>query len=139
MFRPASPPAGFHLKFYLHDSSTAVRFEIAGFLSRESARDLEQCWETTASIIGDRDTIIDLSYVTGADSSGQELLRKWNQRGAHLVAISEAARVRLRAMTDQPVTVLASSSFAKKRRLRAIPWWVLAFIIILFPATRWRW
>jgi DNA-binding MurR/RpiR family transcriptional regulator len=127
------------LKFYLHDSSTAVRFEIAGFLSKDSARDLEQCWETASSIIRDRDTIIDLSYLTGADPSGQELLRKWNQRGARLVAISEAARVRLRTMTDQPVTVLASSSFAKKRRLRAMPWWILAFLIILSPATRWRW
>jgi DNA-binding MurR/RpiR family transcriptional regulator len=127
------------LKFYLHDSSTAVRFEIAGFLSKDSARDLEQCWETAASIIGDRDTIIDLSYVTGMDPSGQELLRKWNRRGAQLVAISEAARNRLRTMTDQPVTVLAVSRFAKRWRLRALPGWILAFVIILFPSTRSPW
>jgi hypothetical protein len=139
MFRPVAPAAGDQLKYYLHDSSTAVRFEIAGFLSKDSARDLEQCWETVAPIVGDRDTIIDLSYVTGTDPGGQELLREWNQRGAQLVTISEAARGRLRAMTDQPVAVLASSGVVRKRLLRTMPWWTLALVVILFPATRWRW
>jgi hypothetical protein len=74
--------------YYMHDGSTAFSFELAGDLSDEGARELEQAWRTATSVIGEKELLIDLSYVTGFDEAGHELLNKWHAHGARLVVIS---------------------------------------------------
>jgi hypothetical protein len=98
------------LRYYMHDGSTAFSFELAGNLSREGARELEQAWRTACSVIGGRDLIIDLSFVTGLDDAGRELLNKWHAVGARLVAISAEAKARVQSMTDRPVKLLGTKS-----------------------------
>jgi hypothetical protein len=53
------------LQYYMHDGSTAFRFELAGNLNDEGAHKLDQAWRTASSVIGDRRLIVDMTFVTG--------------------------------------------------------------------------
>jgi hypothetical protein len=93
------------LRYYMHDGPAAFSFELAGGLSRDGARELEQAWLTASSVREGRDLIVDLSFVTSIDEAGRELLSRWHAEGARLVAISAEAKSRLQAMTDRPIVV----------------------------------
>ena len=97
-------------RYYMHDGTTAFSFELAGRLSDEDARELEQTWRTASSMIGDRSLIVDLSYVTGIDVAGQKLLRGWHDRGAQLVAKSSEARVLVQSITGQSVGEISAAA-----------------------------
>jgi hypothetical protein len=94
----------------LNGGTAAFSFELAGRLSDDGARELEQAWCSVSSIIGDLSLIVDLSYVTGIDVIGQELLRRWHDRGAQLVAKSPAAGVLVQSITGQSIRDMASLS-----------------------------
>src|SRR5579872_3951350 len=47
------------LQYYMHDGPSAFRFELAGDLNNEAARDLDQAWRTASSMIGDRALVVD--------------------------------------------------------------------------------
>jgi ABC-type transporter Mla MlaB component len=122
-----------YLHYYIHDSSDALRFELAGWLSKDTASDLEQAWRTASTMIGERRVIFDLSRLAGIDQSGLEALRGWICRGALLGANSQQARERLETITNQPVAVFARAAADPRRRpLRAIPTWVAAFLVFVF-------
>jgi ABC-type transporter Mla MlaB component len=117
------------LDYYIHDSSHALRFELAGWLSKDTTSDLKQAWRTTSSMIGERRVVFDLSRLVGIDGSGQEVLAEWSCRGALLGVTSHHARERLQSMTNQPVAVLASAAAGPRwRPLRAIPSWLAALL-----------
>jgi hypothetical protein len=97
------------LSYYMHDGSAAFRFELAGSLSAEGVRDLEQAWRTASSVIAGRDLIVDITYVTAIDDGGRELLHKWHAHGARLVVISPEAKARVQAMTHCPVMLMGTS------------------------------
>jgi anti-anti-sigma regulatory factor len=97
-------------RYYMHDGTTAFSFELAGRLSDEGARELQQAWRTASSVIGDRSLIVDLSYVTGIDVAGQNLLRGWHDRGAQLVAKSPEARARVQSITGQSVGEISAAA-----------------------------
>jgi hypothetical protein len=122
--------------YYMHDGSTAFSFELAGDLSDEGARELEQAWRTATSVIGEKELLIDLSYVTGIDEAGCELLNKWHAHGARFVVISPEAKKRVQSMTDRPVMLRATIPKAITwRPFRTAAVWLLASSILLFPAT----
>ena len=91
-----------NFRYYMHEGTTAFSFELAGRLSDDGARELQQAWLTASSVIGDRSLIVDLSYVTGIDATGKELLRGWHDRGAQFVADSPAVRALVQSITGQP-------------------------------------
>jgi ABC-type transporter Mla MlaB component len=97
-------------RYYMHDGSAAFSFELAGRLSDEGARELQQTWETASSMIGDRSLIVDLSYVTGVDAAGQNLLRGWHDQGAQLVAKSPQARALIQSITGQAAGELSATA-----------------------------
>lgn len=114
-----------YLDYYIHDSSDALRFELAGWLSKDTASDLEQAWRTASSMIAERRVVFDLSRLAGIDGSGQSVLGEWSCRGAVLGASSHQARKRIQSMTNQPVAVLARETAGPRRWfLRAMPSWV---------------
>jgi hypothetical protein len=122
--------------YYMHDGSTAFSFELAGDLSDEGARELEQAWRTATSVIGEKKLYIDLSYVTGFDEAGHELINKWHAHGARLVAISPEAKKRVQSMTDRPVLLRATAPKAFTwRPIRTAALWFVACSVLLFPAT----
>ena len=90
--------------YYMHDGSRAFRFALEGTISDDGARDLEQAWHTASSMVADRFFIVDLSRVTGIDSVGQDLIRRWHRDGAQLVGESPQAGV-LIAADDEGVEV----------------------------------
>jgi hypothetical protein len=103
-------PEASDFSYYMHDGSAAFSFELAGRLSDEGARELQQTWQTASSMIGDRSLIVDLSYVTAVDAGGQKLLRGWHDRGAQLVAKSPEARALIQSITGQAVGELSATA-----------------------------
>jgi hypothetical protein len=62
-------------------------------LSNGGAQSVDQAWQTALSILGDRTTIIDISFVTDADAYGTALLALWHRNGAQIIAASPQSRV----------------------------------------------
>jgi hypothetical protein len=123
------------LHFYMHDGLDTFRFELAGRLSAESARELEQAWRTAASMIGERRVIIDLSGVTGIDPNARELLRRWASEGAQLAVVNHRAAARLQPITDWPLAVLTSVSVPRTYPLARAALWCAAFLTFLSPTN----
>ncbi len=74
------------LQYYIHDESDGLRFDLAGSLSKGGAQSVYQAWQTALSILGDRTTIIDISFVSDADAYGSALLALWHRNGARIIA-----------------------------------------------------
>jgi len=89
------------LKYYMHDGSSAFRFELSGELSNDGARKLEHDWLTASSVIGHRTLIVDMTFLTGADEEGRALLARWHAGGARLVAKSKASRALAEAIVGE--------------------------------------
>lgn len=97
-------------RYHMHDGTTAFSFELAGRLSDDSARELHHAWRTASSLIGARSLIVDLSYVTGIDVAGKDLLRGWHDRGAQLVAKSLEARTLVESITGQSLGEISATA-----------------------------
>jgi anti-anti-sigma regulatory factor len=96
----------FGLEYYIHDGAAAFRFQLAGELSQDSARDLEQARHTASSTFQRRRLVVDLTGITHIDDSGRRLLDEWHSRGAELVVVSPRAKARIHSMINLPVTVV---------------------------------
>src|SRR5579872_5513289 len=95
------------LQYYMHDGPSAFRFELAGDLSNDAARDLDQAWRTASSMIGDRALVVDMTFVTGAERDGRSLLARWYAEGAQLIARSQVSRALAEAIVGAPFRELA--------------------------------
>jgi ABC-type transporter Mla MlaB component len=100
--------------YYIHDASAAFRFQLAGNLSRNGTRELEQARQTAASIIGLRCLVVDLTGLTSIDAAGRELLIEWQALGAQMTVISAKEQTRIQVMTGVPVTVAGTKPEASK-------------------------
>jgi len=76
-------------------------------LAAPDAAKLEQDWRTASSVMDGRTLVADLTFVTGWDQAGRELLKRWHGNGAQLVAKSAAGRTLVEDITGRPY--LASS------------------------------
>src|SRR4051812_33078111 len=94
---------GSAFRCYMHDGITAFSFELAGSLSDGAVRELDQAWRTASSVIGERALIIDLTFLSAMDLSGQRLLSGWHLEGAQFVANSGTSRALLQLITGEPV------------------------------------
>jgi hypothetical protein len=94
------------LQYYMHDGSSAFRFELAGELTSEGARRLERDWYTASSVIGHRRLIVDMTFVTGADQDGRALLARWYADGVGLVAKSKRSRELAEEIVGEPLREL---------------------------------
>jgi hypothetical protein len=98
------------LQYYMHDGSTAFRFELAGSLNNEGAHKLDQAWRTASSVIGDRRLIIDMTFVTCVDTQGRALITRWHREGAQLIANSIASRALAESVLGEPLPVLPANA-----------------------------
>jgi len=130
-------PAGKNgLAIYLHDGPAAFRFSLAGELSGEGVRNLEQAWRTASSIIGERPLVVDLGSLTGIDRAGRQLLAAWQAGGACMLAPAKAAP-RIETMLEQSVTILVENP--RRRRWHPFRFPALdrgLFLASLSPARR---
>ena len=91
------------LEYYMHDGMTAFRFELKGIVDAEGARQLEGAWRAAASIIGDRTSIVDITFVTAVEEEGGALLLRWHAEGAQILAHSPASRLLAESITGGPL------------------------------------
>src|SRR6516225_12278342 len=113
-------------RYYMHDGATAFSFELAGRLSDDAARQLQQAWRTASSVVGERSLIVDLSYVNAIDQLGQDLLRDWHNQGAQLVANSSEASELLQSITGESAPILPASV----RHSTWLPFRIAAYAVI---------
>ena len=124
------------LLYYMHDGAAAFRLELSGDLSRDGIEDLEQAWGTASSMLGERRLVIDLSYVTGVDATGRELLNRWHSQGARLVTVSAETQARVESLTELPVTLVETSPRVFTwLPVRTSPLWLAPLLALLLPAT----
>jgi len=100
------------LQYYMHDGPSAFRFELAGYLNNEAARDLDQAWRTASSMIGDRALVVDMTFVTGTGREGRSLLAGWHAEGAQLIANSKVSRALAEAIVGARLPEFAPASSA---------------------------
>lgn len=74
------------MELYQHDGPDMFRFELRGGVSGAAVYDLEQAWNTAASILRGKQLIVDVSAVTNADAGGLDLLIRMRASGARLIA-----------------------------------------------------
>jgi hypothetical protein len=131
------------LRYYMHDGSSAFRFELAGDLTSEGAHRLERDWHTASSVIGHRNLIVDMTFVTSADDEGRALLSRWHSEGARLIAKSQGSRRLAEAIVGAPLLELASVARASsdqtwlpfRTTFGAAALYVIVFLgVLLFPA-----
>jgi hypothetical protein len=96
------------LQYYMHDGPSAFRFELAGDLNNDAARDLDQAWRTASAVIGERALVVDMTFVTGAERDGRSLLARWYAEGAQLIAKSKVSHALAEAIIGGPLPQLAS-------------------------------
>jgi hypothetical protein len=104
------------LKYYMHDGPAAFRFELAGELGNEGARELEQAWRTASAVIGDRALVIDMTFLTSVEDDARSLLARWHAEGAHLVARTEASRELAETIVGEPLPQVTSDRNTRRER-----------------------
>jgi anti-anti-sigma regulatory factor len=86
--------------YYLHDQPLAFRIELSGSLTASNAPELERCWRTAASALGERSLIVEISSLASVDETGRGLLSRWQRQGARFIAESAEARAILVSIAE---------------------------------------
>jgi hypothetical protein len=89
--------------YYMHDGPTAFSIELAGALAAEGAKKLEQDWLSASAVIGKKELVIDLSFVTEIDPVGRQLLLRWRRNGATILANTPESRVLAELIIGRPL------------------------------------
>ncbi len=69
-------------KYYIHDSIEGYRFQLFGELTEADVSELEGCWRTARTTLGNRKLVIDLRGLKTADDSGKRWLLSMASEGA---------------------------------------------------------
>ena len=70
------------LRYYIHDSVPALRFQLIGNLQQTDVAELSGCWSTAKTILGSRQLVIDLRALRSADEAGKAWLLSLAHEGA---------------------------------------------------------
>jgi ABC-type transporter Mla MlaB component len=98
-----TPAPNLIMDYYQHDGATTFRFQLAGELTGPGVTDLEHAWQTATSIMRDKQLVLDVSDLTGADAPGIQLLKRMLGSGARLVATEPPASPSLLQSLGAPV------------------------------------
>jgi len=88
MFRRPKRQAGESFRVGIHDSAGSFRLKLEGRLAAAGAREVESCWMTARSTIGDKRFLVDLSLTTAVDPAGRDLLERLHENNAEFVVAS---------------------------------------------------
>jgi ABC-type transporter Mla MlaB component len=69
-------------KYYIHDGIGACRFQLIGRLTEADIADLQGCWRTVKTTLGERKLILDLRDVQNVDEAGKNWLASMAAEGA---------------------------------------------------------
>ncbi len=127
--------------FYMHDGPNTFRFELSGDLAGVEVGKLDQAWQTASSTFDGKVLAVDITFITGVDQKGSDLLRRWSGAGAHLIANSEASRKLAESITGHAYAASdrgVGPTFEPRFTSSAFRTAVAAVIFttaLLFPAT----
>ncbi len=126
-------------RYCMHDGPTAFSIELAGALAAEGAKKLEQDWRSASSVIGTKDLVVDISFLTEIDPRGRQLLLLWSRNGATIVANTPESRALAESIigrTLPPIARIAytwrpyrSGSFLRD----VLP--IIGFLVFLIPLS----
>ncbi len=71
--------------YYIHDSTDACRFQLLGQLRADEIPELNGCWRTAKTTLGDRKLILDLQRLLSVDEEGRQWLSTMASEGANYV------------------------------------------------------
>jgi hypothetical protein len=77
---PPAPRYQSRLKYYIHDSIEVLRLELTGELAEGDVHELNGCWRTAKTTLGNRKLAIDLRRLRALDATGRQWL---NQMSSH--------------------------------------------------------
>src|ERR1700693_4059342 len=97
--------------YYMHDGPAAFSIEVAGTLAAEGAKKLEQDWLSASAVIGKKELVVDLSFVTEIDPVGRQLLLRWRRNGATVVANSPESRASVESIFGHPLPSIARTAY----------------------------
>jgi hypothetical protein len=122
-------------RYYMHEGPSAFSFELSGRLSDDAARQLERARRSASYVTRGRSLIVDLSFVTQVDTEGQELLRRWYDDGAQLVAKPAEARGIVESITGQAAEFIPTTAQHQTwLPFRVAALWVIALVALFTPA-----
>src|SRR5260221_5711419 len=90
-------------RYYIHDGPTAFSIELAGALAAEGAKKLEQDWGSVSAVIGEKELVVDISFLTEIDPGGRQLLLRWFRDGATVVANTPESRALAESIFGRPL------------------------------------
>ena len=100
--------------YYMHDGPAAFSIEVAGTLAAEGAEKLEQDWRSASTVIGKKELVVDLSFVTEIDPVGRQLLLRWRRNGATVVANTPESRTLAESVIGRPLRPVARIAYTSK-------------------------
>ena len=125
--------------YYMHEGPAALSIEVAGALAAEGAKKLEQDWLSTSEAIGNKELVVDLSFVTEIDPVGRQLLLRWHGNGATVVANTPESRALAESVIGLPIRpsariVFTSKPYRSESFLRnVLP--IVGLLVLLIPAS----
>lgn len=103
------------LRFFTHNDSAAVRFEVAGALSGPDVESLHQAWQREALSDALRRVIVDITFITEADQQGRALLTVMHRFGAKVIANSPESRaIAQPIVTEQIQTTISKPGWFRR-------------------------
>jgi hypothetical protein len=72
-------------KYYIHDSVSALRFQLIGDFTGADVTELNGSWETAQPTLKSRRLVLDLCHMSSADESARRWLRQMENRGTALL------------------------------------------------------
>jgi|SRR5713226_1327828 len=124
--------------YYMHDGPSAFSIELAGILAAEGANKLEQDWRDASAAIGDKELVVDLSFLTEIDPAGRQLLLRWFRNGATVVANTPESRALAESIIGHPLRPVARIAYTSR------PYWpesffrevlpIIGLLLLLIPA-----
>jgi hypothetical protein len=97
--------------YYMYDGPTAFSIELAGAMAAEGAKKLEQDWRSVRAVVGNKELVVDLSFVTEIDPEGRQLLLRWRGNGATVVARTPASRALAESIIGRPLPPTARIAY----------------------------
>jgi ABC-type transporter Mla MlaB component len=113
--------------YYMHDGPHAFSIELAGTLTAESVKKLEQDWRSASAVIGNKELVVDLSFVTEIDPAGRQLLLRWRRNGARLIASTPESRALVESTIGRPLFPIARIAYT------SMPYWSGSFLRNVLP------
>ncbi len=80
--RVITPPRSASFRYYIHDGISGCRLQLLGDLTESDLADLNGCWRTARTTLGNRKLLLDLHALRSVDEAGKRWLAGMAQEGA---------------------------------------------------------